>query len=207
MLVNDTATVRSGDIVGVPVLRNDTDPDSDPIELVSVDEVRAAELEAAGEGVAWVEGRNVFFQGGKPGRYSILYNVEAGGKRASAELSVVVKDLPDPETNPNQPPSPPDLELRAIRNATVRVPIPSYGIDPDGDAVVLLDDLGLPVRGGKHGRARPGEPRGGALHGERELGTARLVHLHGARSLRRASDGDGRRRGARRWRLGAAGQR
>ncbi len=81
VLVNDTTTVRSGDIVGVPVLRNDTDPDSDPIELVSVDEVRAAELKAAGEGVAWVEGRNVFFQGGTPGRYSILYNVEAAGKR------------------------------------------------------------------------------------------------------------------------------
>ena len=144
---NDTATVRSGDIVAVPVLRNDTDPDADPIELTAVDPVVAAKLEAAGEGVVWVEGRNVYFQGGIAGRYPINYTVEAGGRRASAELSVVVKDLPNPDA-PNQPPSPPTIELRAIRNAEVRVPIPSYGIDPDGDAVVLLADLGLPEQAG-----------------------------------------------------------
>lgn len=144
VLANDTATVRSGDVVAAPVLRNDVDPDSDAIRLVSVDPVRAAELEAAGEGVVWVDGREVYFQGGQPGRYSILYTVEAAGRQASAELSIVVKDLPDLDTNPNQPPEPADLQLRAIRNGTVRVRIPSFGIDPDGDSVVLLDELGPP---------------------------------------------------------------
>ncbi len=71
---------------------------------------------------------------------------------------MVVKDPPDAETNPNQPPAPPDLELRAIRNATVRVPIPSYGVDPDGDAVVLLDDLGLPAVAGNTVRLDPENP-------------------------------------------------
>jgi large repetitive protein len=143
VLTNDTAVVRSGDIVAVPVLRNDTDPDSDPITLVSVNAADAARLEQNNEGVAWVQGRDVYFQGGWPGRYTITYNVEAGGKQASAELAVVVKGEPDPAQNPNQPPEPPDLELRAIRNGTVRVRIPSYGSDPDGDSVVL-EALGVP---------------------------------------------------------------
>lgn len=144
VLTNDAAVVRSGDVVAVPVLRNDIDPDSDTITLVGVDEVRAVELEAAGEGVVWVQGREVYFQGGAPGRYSIPYTAEAAGRRASAELSVVVNPLPDPETNPNQPPEPPDLELRAVRNGIVRVRIPTFGIDPDGDSVILLDELGTP---------------------------------------------------------------
>ncbi len=139
--VSDSAVVRSGDIVAVPVLRNDSDPDSDPVVLESIDPEQAASMEAAGEGVAWVEGRFVYFQGGLPGRRSILYTVSAGGVPATGELSIDVKELPDQVTNPNQPPSPPDLVLRAVRNGAVRLPIPLFGIDLDGDSVVVVDEF------------------------------------------------------------------
>ncbi len=144
ILAPDEAVVRSGDVVAVPVLRNDIDPDSDAIKLVDVDPVRAAQMEAANEGVVWVDERYVYVQGGKPGRYSIQYVVEAGSHRASTELTLVVKPPPDPTTNPNQPPEPPDLAARALRDGTVRVKIPLTGVDPDGDSVVLVDRLGVP---------------------------------------------------------------
>ena len=168
VLTNDTAVVRSGDVVAVPVLLNDIDPDSDAISLVGVNAEQAATLEVSGNGVAWVQGREVFFQGGAPGRHEIFYDVEAGGRGASAELSVVVKALPDPVTNPNQPPEPPDLELRAIRGGTVRVRIPSFGIDPDGDSVVLV------------GSGAPGEPTNRVLMDDENPGT--LLFTAGRRS-------------------------
>ena len=144
----DTVTVRSGDVASVPVLRNDVDPDGDQITLVGVSAATADKYEADAGGVIWTEGREVLVQGGAPGRYDVTYTIEAGGKPASGALSVIVKDLPNPETNPNNPPEPPDLQVRAIRNGTVRVKIPSFGIDPDGDSVDLLEDLGTPSETG-----------------------------------------------------------
>jgi len=77
---NDTAVVRSGDIVRVPVLRNDVDPDSDPLVLEGVDSDQARALEESGGGVVWTEGRYVYFQGGSPGRSSVLYTISAAGR-------------------------------------------------------------------------------------------------------------------------------
>lgn len=137
----DRARVRTGDLVAVPVLRNDIDPDTDEITLDSIDEDGAASLEASGAGVAWVEGRDVWFQGGEPGRYSLLYTIEAGGKTATSEVVFDVTDPFDLDTNPNQLPAPPDLTLRALRNGTVRIKVPLTGVDPDGDSVALLDQI------------------------------------------------------------------
>lgn len=137
ILTPDEAVVRSGDVVAVPVLRNDIDPDSDELTLAGVDPERAAEMEAANEGVVWIDERFVYVQGGLPGRYAIQYEVEAGSHKASTELAVVVKAAADPVENPNQPPEPDDLTVRAIRNGTVRINVPLTGADPDGDSVVL----------------------------------------------------------------------
>lgn len=139
ILTPDEAVVRSGDVVSIPVLRNDIDPDSDELSLVGVDPVRADEMEQANEGVVWIDERNVYVQGGLPGRYVIQYEVEAGSHLASAELAVVVKAPADPNDNPNQPPEPSDLTVRAIRNGVVRVKVPLTGADPDGDSVVLQE--------------------------------------------------------------------
>lgn len=139
LVSSDSAVVRTGDIVAVPVLVNDTDPDGDPLVLKGVDAAQAAALEAAGDGVAWTQGRLLYVQGGKPGRKRIQYSVTANGREATGELSVEVKPLPDPATNPDQAPSPTNLVLRAVRDATVRLPVPLFGADADGDSVTLLD--------------------------------------------------------------------
>lgn len=146
VLSPDATTVRSGDIAAVAVLRNDVDPDSDAIELVSVEQPAQP-----GAGVAWTEGREVYFQGGAPGTYSLLYTVTAAGKTASSTVTFVVTAMPDAATNPNSAPSPPDLVVRAIRGGSVRVNIPWTGADPDGDSVTLLDTLGPPTPGAATG--------------------------------------------------------
>ena len=102
VLTKDEARVRSGDVVSVPVLRNDLDPDSDPITLESVDQATAVQLEAAGQGIVWTQGREVFFQGGQEGRYDVLYNVVAGSRRMSAVVTFVVTPPPDPATDPDR---------------------------------------------------------------------------------------------------------
>jgi large repetitive protein len=135
---NDSAVVRSGDIVSIPVLANDIDPDGDPLVLKSVDATQAAALEAANDGVAWVQGRSIYFRGGKPGRKTLQYSVTANGKEATGEASIEVKAIPD-AANPDQSPSPSALTLRAVRDSVVRLPIPLFGADPDGDSVTLVD--------------------------------------------------------------------
>ncbi|MCC6438638.1 MAG: hypothetical protein IT196_26690, partial [Acidimicrobiales bacterium] len=138
---DDNAVVRSGDIVTVAVLRNDRDPDADPLTLEGIDEAQAAAIEAAGQGVVWTEGRNVLFQGGAPGRTTLLYRAAAGGKQATGQLTIDVTAAPDPATNPNQAPQPANVVLRAIRNSQVRLGLPLHGTDPDGDTVTVVDEF------------------------------------------------------------------
>jgi large repetitive protein len=135
---SDSAVVRTGDIVSIPVLANDLDPDGDPIVLKSVDAAQSSAMETAGDGVAWAQGRSVYFRGGKPGRKSLQYSILANGKEATGEVSVEVRALPD-ATNPDQSPSPIPLVLRAVRDGVVRLPVPLFGADPDGDSITLLD--------------------------------------------------------------------
>lgn len=143
VLTNDSAVVRTGDIVAVPVLANDSDPDGDALVLKSVDLTQATDLETAGQGVAWISGRLLYFQGGTPGSHPLQYSVLANGKEATGEVSFTVRAAPDPASNPNGAPAPKSLVLRAVRNAEVRLPIPLFGVDPDGDSVTLASVSGL----------------------------------------------------------------
>lgn len=159
-LEDDQATVRTGQVTRVAVLRNDTDPDADEITLESVDEDQAADLEATGGGTVWVQGRYVYFKGGTPGRVAVLYNARAGNRNATAEVVFQVTPAADPATNPNQAPSPDDLVVRAIRGGEVRVPVQLFGSDVDGDSVVLVDEFtGLQgVSEGNRVRVDPDDP-------------------------------------------------
>ncbi|MGB8858159.1 MAG: Ig-like domain-containing protein, partial [Ilumatobacteraceae bacterium] len=138
----DQVSVRSGDIAAVPVLANDLDPDGDPVALTDVFQDESLKLEAAGSLVAWVAGRNVFVKGGTPGSYTLHYSVLANGKPATGEITIRVTALPAVTTNPNNPPTAKPLVLRAVRNATVRLQVPTFGIDRDGDSVILLETFG-----------------------------------------------------------------
>jgi len=142
---DDTAKVRTGSVVAVPVLRNDVDPDSDEIELVGVTEQSAAAFTEAGGGIAWATGRDVYVWGAGPRfePYVLAYEIVANGVRATGQLTITVTAEPDDDQNQNQLPEPPQLVLRAVRNAAVRLQVPTTGIDPDGDSVGLTE-VGVP---------------------------------------------------------------
>ncbi len=155
--VKDSAVVRTGDVVAVPVLANDSDPDGDALVLKSVDPVGAADLETKGDGVAWISGRSLYFKGGSPGSKTLQYTVEANGKEANGVVTLTVTAPADPATNPDSAPSPKPLVLRAVRDATVRLAIPLFDVDPDGDSVTLLDSFGG-LQGAAQGNAVKVDP-------------------------------------------------
>jgi hypothetical protein len=132
----DTLSVRAGDVASIGVTANDVDPDGDKIELVGVNAIDAAEMEAAGSVVVWTDGQKLFARGGNPGRYVVHYDVVANGMPASGEVAIEVRALPTDEA-PNQSPTAVSLDVRAVRGGTVRIKVPVAGIDPDGDAVAV----------------------------------------------------------------------
>lgn len=138
---DDAATVRSGSVIAIPVLANDSDADNDPLSLAGLDTAQAAAIEAAGQGVVWTSGRNVYFRGeltDQPLNVPVLYSVEANGKKASAVLTVRVMPPQDSSSVPNNAPKPKPLVIRAVRGATVRVLVPTAGVDQDGDPVEVV---------------------------------------------------------------------
>ncbi len=137
----DSAVVRSGDVVAIPVLQNDLDPDGDTIVLKAVDADDAASLERQNQGVAWVSGRLLMFQGGLPGaNRTVRYRAVANGKEVTGAVTVSVTKAPT-KTEPNNAPIPKPLVVRAIKDREVRLQVPLFGVDQDGDSVTVVDSF------------------------------------------------------------------
>lgn len=127
----DTATVRAGDLVTIPVLANDIDPDGDTLRL-------APELQIgpeAGQGAAFVSGSVVrFVAPNTPGTVRLAYGVTDDGLAwSSGQIEITVRTAQD-----NSPPRPITVEARVLAGNSTRVVIPLTGIDPDGDSVGLV---------------------------------------------------------------------
>lgn len=126
--LDDTAIVRAGDIVTVPVLDNDYHPDAATLHLSS-------ELDVTGVdgGLAFVDGEEVRFQApDNAGTQTIVYTVEDDFEqlaRARLTLTVVGRDAE------NRPPQPAPLTSRTFESSSVKIEVPLDGIDPDGDSV------------------------------------------------------------------------
>lgn len=134
--VDDQATVRAGDYATIDVLENDFSPDGTPFELV--DRVVETSFADETEGVAFVsEGRlRVHALEEAPTRATVTYEVtDEQGNRDSATVAVTIVPR-DPEQN--RKPAPETVTSRVLAGATVRIPIPLDGIDPDGDGVELV---------------------------------------------------------------------
>ncbi|GAA1776220.1 Ig-like domain-containing protein [Agromyces lapidis] len=128
---DDTVSVRTGDVIDIPVLENDEHPDGIPLLL-------SPELASPPEdGLLFVSGDRLrYFAPETPGTYTATYRVEdERGQFANAAVSISVRES-DPETN--AVPVPEAVDARVIAGATVRIRIPLGGIDPDGDSVQLL---------------------------------------------------------------------
>ena len=138
---DDKATVRAGDIVTVPVMKNDRSPADLKLRLGS----QVDKLPKAFPGSAFVSGDNVRFKAGsKAGRVRLTYTVfDSRDNFASAELLIDVT----PKDGPNSPPTPRPLVARVLAGGEVMIPVPTDNVDPDGDSVALLGISSAPSKG------------------------------------------------------------
>ncbi|MCD5345246.1 Ig-like domain-containing protein [Agromyces sp. S2-1-8] len=128
----DTVTMRVGELISIPVTDNDVSPRAEA--LVVHPEVSSSG--ADGE-LAFASGDEVRYLAPKtPGTYELGYAV--GLAQAPERLdhsTVTVTVLPD---GANRAPEPHPLVARVLSGQSVRIPVPSTGMDPDGDRTVLV---------------------------------------------------------------------
>ena len=132
--VDDTVTVRVGDIATVNVLANDTQPNGIALRLrPDLPQVPDPDSEV----LAFSSGNSIRLHARQtPGTYTVLYQVEAVKGSAEPDTGRLTVYVTDPESA-NQPPKPKDVQARTLVGRPVAVPIPLDGIDPDGDYVTL----------------------------------------------------------------------
>jgi hypothetical protein len=140
---DDTATVRVGDAITIDVMRNDEQPDGEPITINPV------LVDGFGEssGLLFVSGNSLRYLAPQTtGNYVAVYEIVGPlGQTAQARVNIEVRE-PNAETN--HPPVPTTVVARVIAGETVRIEVPLDGIDPDGDSVQLLGQESGPAKGG-----------------------------------------------------------
>ena len=132
VVTNDTAVVRAGDVVTVPVLDNDSSPSGLNLSVDSQVSLVGDEL-----GTAWVSEDTLRFRAGdQPGRTSYAYTAKDDqGQTASGVVTVEVRAQ---DAEHNSAPSPRNLEARTVAGSSTNITVPLDGIDPDGDSVSLV---------------------------------------------------------------------
>lgn len=129
----DTASVRAGSQIDIPVLDNDTGPRGERLMLIP-------EVEGSGTNgeLAFGSGKLLrYLAPTTPGTYTLRYTtyVESDVERTdSSTVTITVV-----AAGANQAPEPPPLTARVLLGQTVRIPFSGTGVDPDGDAVTLVD--------------------------------------------------------------------
>lgn len=129
---DDTAVVRVGDIVSIPVLANDTDPNGEVLKAPVVTEAgdpEAGKLFADQNQLRYIAGQT-------PKKVTGIYKVaNSSGQFDSATVNITIVAA-DPEHN--LPPAPKNITGRVIAGDQIKIPVPLSGIDPDGDSVELV---------------------------------------------------------------------
>ena len=128
----DTAVVRVGDVVSIPVLANDVDPNGEVLKapvVVETGDPEAGKLFADQNQLRFIAGQT-------PKKVTGVYKVaNSSGQFASAKVDITIIAA-DPEHN--LPPAPKNLTGRVIAGDQVKIPVPLNGIDPEGDSVELV---------------------------------------------------------------------
>ena len=129
--VPDSVTVRAGGQVDIPVLANDLSPRGERLVL----HPQITGSQAAGE-LAFAAGDAVrYLAPTTPGVYTLRYSAYLESRPDSlGTATIAVTVIPE---GANRPPQPSILTARALSGQTVRIPVSPYGVDPDGDGVVL----------------------------------------------------------------------
>jgi hypothetical protein len=138
----DSVSVRVDDVVDIPVLANDIQPDGDKLTL---DPTLATPL-PSGAGLLFTSGSQLrYLAPSKPGNFTAAYKVVGeDGQWATAEVNIAVRERDEATNNP---PVPKTVTARVLAGDTVRVTIPLSGIDPDGDSVQLIGQETNPQKG------------------------------------------------------------
>ena len=199
---NDEVTVREGSSQAISVLDNDFSPSGGTLTLVSGSgggtaagaagrlDVQPVGSHTGDAGAAFVSGRTVRYVAPSavpgPQRFTIRYQaVNEQGDTATGKVRVTVRPI---RLRNNNPPEPPVIEGRTVSGDTVKLRLPGYGVDPDGDAG---DDPGPRLRA----RAGPGGPHRRQLDRVHRLPQQRghrRVHLPDHRQPGRQVDRHGR---------------
>lgn len=128
----DSAIVRAGDIVSIPVLANDVDPNGEVLKNPTVVEAPDPAL-----GQLFTDQNQLRFIAGPTAKtVTGVYKVaNSSGQFDSATVTITIV-AGDPEHN--LPPAPKNLTGRVIAGDQVKIAVPLVGIDPDGDSVELV---------------------------------------------------------------------
>ncbi|WP_426006650.1 Ig-like domain-containing protein [Paenarthrobacter sp. NyZ202] len=129
----DEVTVRAGDVVTIPVVENDTDPNGGELTLDPV----LAQLPDEADGRMFVAGNTLrFIAGGEAKTVYAIYKVSnASGQTDSQQVTIRIRARDDAT---NTRPEPRNLTARAVAGMTVKIPVPTDGIDADGDSVQVI---------------------------------------------------------------------
>ncbi|NTW40655.1 MAG: hypothetical protein HGA44_12340, partial [Cellulomonadaceae bacterium] len=128
----DTATVRAGAVVSIPVTANDVAPRGARLAL---------EPDVVGSGtpgeLVYTSGDTVRYLAPQvPGTYRLTYSVVRSGRPSILSSNVVTVTVVAP--GQNRPPTPATLVARVSAGTSVTIPFSGTGLDPDGDAVQLV---------------------------------------------------------------------
>jgi hypothetical protein len=142
---DDAATVRAGDVVDIPVLDNDTDPNGGPLTLVPA----ALPVTPATVGHASVNGIQVRYAPpvsiANQQQVQIDYVVRnLAGQTATGHAFITI--IPIDPTH-DQPPAPPVITVSVVAGDTLTIPVPTVGADPDGDSAAFVGLSSAPSLG------------------------------------------------------------
>ncbi len=138
----DSVTVRVGQVIDIPVLRNDEHPDGLDLTLQPTLEQQLP----ANSGLLFASGSVLrYLAPERAGNFTATYRVTGpDGQAATAIVRIAVREE---DVATNNAPVPATVTARVIAGETVRISIPLSGIDPDGDSVQLLGQASNPERG------------------------------------------------------------
>ncbi|WP_295013505.1 Ig-like domain-containing protein [uncultured Microbacterium sp.] len=139
----DTAVVRAGDVVTIPVLDNDKHA---PGTTLHVSPKLVEPLVDPKDGEAFVSQDAVRFRAGTTPRtvYATYEAVDSNGQKAAGYITIQI--LPVDEKT-NTAPRPKDLTVRALSGTSVRIAVPLDGLDQEGDSVELVGLDSAPQKG------------------------------------------------------------
>jgi hypothetical protein len=138
----DEVSVRVGDVVTIPVLENDTDPNGGKLRL----EPALAQKPEEADGRIFHSGNTLRFIASELPRtvYAIYKVTNESGQSDSQQVTIRVRARDDER---NTRPEPKNITARVVSGMAVRIPVPLDGIDADGDSVQLIGVDKAPAMG------------------------------------------------------------